>query len=48
MNALMSNHSLEEIKTVDICSKAGISRQTFYRNFTINMMQQSGLWRKVR
>lgn len=34
MNALMSNHSLEEIKTVDICSKAGISRQTFYRNFT--------------
>lgn len=34
MNTLMSNQSLEEIKTVDICSNAGVSRQTFYRNFT--------------
>lgn len=33
MAALMSERSLEELRTVDICEKAGLSRQTFYRNF---------------
>ena len=34
MNELMVERSLEEIRTVDICAKAAVSRQTFYRNFT--------------
>ena len=34
MNDLMERQSLEEIRTVDICAKAGVSRQTFYRNFS--------------
>lgn len=33
MGELMADHSLEEIRTVDICSEAKVSRQTFYRNF---------------
>lgn len=33
MTGLMAEKSLEEIRTVDICTRAGISRQTFYRCF---------------
>lgn len=31
--ALTTDKSLEEIRTVDICNHASLSRQTFYRNF---------------
>lgn len=53
MNELMAEQSLEEIRTVDICAKAGVSRQTFYRNFADKYdaaiwFMEEGAWHSVR
>ena len=53
MDELMAEHSLEEIRTVDICAHAGVSRQTFYRNFSDKYQaaiwfMEEGAWHSVR
>lgn len=53
MDRLMSDHSLEEIRTVDICSEACVSRQTFYRCFDDKYdaaiwFMEEGAWHSVR
>ncbi len=53
MDRLMEDCSLEEIRTVDICSEAGVSRQTFYRCFDDKYdaaiwFMEEGAWRSVR
>lgn len=42
MASLMRETSLENVKTVDICREAGVSRQTFYRNFDDKF--DAGIW----
>lgn len=53
MDELMAERSLEEIRTVDICAHAGVSRQTFYRNFSDKYQaaiwfMEEGAWHSVR